>query len=424
MKNRVMRPLASALALSAAMILMPAIADPVGKFPGATLTLSRWAGDPWTAAQVKAAETWNAATGGKLTVDAIPYENLHDKQQLEMGNGTYDIMYVHPGWFGEYAAAGALQPIDGYLSDPGANPPGFSAASFLPSVLSQGAYNGKQYCLPDFVSTVVVAYRKDLFDAAGLKAPKTLADVLAAAKALNGKDGVSGITLPGKATGATADVLGSLVTAYGSWWYDKAGKPALDPAAATKAIQFYVDAAKYAPQGILNFHFDEVATAAAQGRAAIAISTTPSLSWVEDPQRSKTVGKWAYVPLAADASRPSGELIYWNWCINAKSKNPRAAYSFLQYWTSAAQQAAVARSAKTAGATKDFYEDKALVADLPFLPALQAALSHSNPQPSLSGWPRIQDGIEHAVQEAIEGKATAAGAAQTIEATLTSVLAK
>jgi hypothetical protein len=51
-------------------------------------------------------------------------------------------------------------------------------------------------------------------------------------------------------------------------------------------------------------------------------------------------------------------------------------------------------------------------------------LSHSNPQPSLSGWPRIQDGIEHAVQEAIEGKATAAGAAQTIEATLTSVLAK
>jgi multiple sugar transport system substrate-binding protein len=423
MKTHRTRRLAGALLFSM-IVTTAAFADPVGSFPNAKLTLSRWAGDPWTAAQAKAGEAWSAATGAKITVDAIPYENLHDKQQLEMANGTYDIMYVHPGWFGEYAAAGALLPIDSYLSDTTKNPAGFSAASYLPSVLSQGAQGGKQYCLPDFVSTVVVAYRKDLFEAAGLKPPKTLDDVLVAAKALNGKDGIAGITLPGKATGATADVLGSLVTAYGSWWYDKAGKPALDKTAATKAIQFYVDAAKYAPQGILNFHFDEVATAAAQGQAAIAISTTPSLSWVEDPKRSKTVGKWAYVPLAADASKPSGELIYWNWCINANSKNPQAAYSFIQYWTSAAQQAGVARMAKTAGATKDFYEDKALVADLPFLPALQAALTNSNAQPSLANWSRIQDGVEHAVQKAVEGKASAADAAQSIEDALSEVLGK
>lgn len=406
-----------AAAVLAAAMAGSALADPVGSFPDSKLTLSRWAGDPWTAAQVKAAEAWNKATGGNLTIEAMPYENLHDKQGLEMANGTYDIIYVHPGWFGEYASAGALLPIDDYLANAKMNPAGFSKDSFLPSVLAQGAYDGKQYCMPDFVSTVVVAYRKDLFQAAGLSEPKTLDDVLAAAKALN-KDGVAGITLPGKATGATADVLGSLVTAYGSWWYDKDGKPSLDKAAAAKAIQFYVDAAKFAPKGILNFHFDEVATAAAQGQAAIAISTTPSLSWVEDSSRSKTVGQWAYVPLAVTADKPSGELIYWNWCINASSKNPEAAYSFLQYWTSAAQQSAVARTAKTAGATKDFYEDKALVADLPFLPALQAALSNSNPQPSLPQWPRIQDAIEHAVQAAIEGKSTAEEAAQTIEDTL------
>lgn len=415
MKSHAIHRLTGALLLSANFAAV-ATAQPVGSFPDASLTVSRWAGDPWTAAQVKAAEAWSAATGGKIAVDAIPYENLRDKQQLEMANGTYDIMYVHPGWFGEYAAAGALLPIDSYL--------GAGKDRFLPSVLSQGAAGGKQYCLPDFVSTVVVAYRKDLFEAAGLAPPKTLDDVLAAAKALNGKDGIAGITLPGKATGATADVLGSLVTAYGSWWYDKNGKPALDKDAATKAIQFYVDAAKLAPQGILNFHFDEVATAAAQGQAAIAISTTPSLSWVEDPERSKTVGKWAYAPLAVTADKPSGELIYWNWCINAQSKHPAAAYSFIEYWTSAGQQAAVAKAAKTAGATKDFYEDKALVAALPFLPALQAALSNSNAQPSLADWPRIQDAIEQAVQGAIEGQSSPADAAASIEATLADVLGK
>jgi ABC-type glycerol-3-phosphate transport system substrate-binding protein len=418
MTNKGHLRLLTGLLLAAGLSATAYAADPVGKFDGATLTLSRWAGDPWTAAQVKAADAWSAATGARLTVDAIPYENLHDKQVLEMSNGTFDIMYVHPSWFGEYVSAGALLPIDDMLADASANPAGFSKDSYLPSVLSQGASGGEQYCLPDFVASVVVAYRKDLFDAAGLAAPKTLDDVLADAAKLNGQGGIAGITLPGKKTGATADVLGSLITAYGTWWYDKDGKPALDVDAATKAIDFYVKASKFAPQGILNYHFDEVATAAAQGQAAMAISTTVSLSWVEDANKSKTVGKWAYAPLAVSADKPSGELIYWNWCINAASKNPKAAYSFIQYWTSASQQAAVAKVAATAGATKEFYEDKDLVASLPFLPALQSALQNANAQPSLANWSKIQDGIELAVQGAIEGKTSPADTAKNIRAML------
>lgn len=230
--------------------------------------------------------------------------------------------------------------------------------------------------------------------------------------------------LPGKRTGAVADVMGTLITGYGTWWYDAAGKPSLDKAAAAKALKFYGDVAKFAPAGLLNFHVDEVATAAAQGQAAMAISTTPSLSALEDPARSSTVGKWGYAPLAADAAKPSGELIYWNWCINAKSKSPAAAYSFIQYWTSGSQQAAVAKAAATAGATKDFYENKELLTSLPFLTAMQAALGNANPQPSLSVWPKAQDNIELSVQEVIEGKKTPEAAADAIAAMLQEVLAR
>jgi ABC-type glycerol-3-phosphate transport system substrate-binding protein len=399
-------------------------AEPVGKFPDANLTLSRWAGDPWTAAQVKAAEAWSVATGGKITVDAIPYENLHDKDALEMSNGTYDIMYVHPSWFGEFASSGALLPIDDLLANKDANPPGYSKDSFVPSVLSQGAYDGKQYCLPDFVSSVILAYRKDLLEAAGIAPPKSLADIVAAAAKLNGKDGIAGITLPGKRAGAVSDVMGSLITGYDNWWYDASGATSLDAASAAKALKFYADVAKYTPSGLLNFHVDEVATAAAQGQAAMAISTTPSLSALEDPARSKTVGKWGYAPLAVDGSKPSGELIYWNWCINAKSKSPEAAYSFLQYWTSGDQQAGVAKAAATAGATKDFYENKELLASLPFLTAMQAALGNANPQPSLAAWPKAQDNIELAVQEVIEGKKTPEAAADGLVSMLKEVLGK
>jgi ABC-type glycerol-3-phosphate transport system substrate-binding protein len=397
-----------------------AAGGPYGTFPGEKLTLSRWAGDPWTSGQTQAAKDWSSSTGGKLTLAAVPYENLHDKQALSLSSGSdYDIVYVHPSWFGEFAKAGYLAPIDKYLADPKRNPTGFSAASYLPNVLAQGKYNGTQYCLPDFVSTIVVGYRTDLFEAAGLAAPKTVSDVLADAAKLNSKGGTAGIVMPGKATGAVADVFGSLLTAQGNWWYNAAGtKNTLDSTAATNALDFYTSAAKYAPTGVLNMAVDDAATVAAQGKAAIVVDTTPSLSALEDPAKSSTVGKWGYVPLAFDASKPGGELIYWNWCISSNSKSKDAAYSFLQYYTDTAQQAKVALAAATLGATKSFYEDKAVTSKLPFLPAVNAALSNSNPQPSLASWPAIQNAIETSVQQAIQGSKTNAQAVTDMQTAL------
>jgi multiple sugar transport system substrate-binding protein len=392
---------------------------PVGSFSGAKLVLSRWSGDPWTSEQKQAATEWGTDTGGSISIDAVPYENLHDKQALALsGAGGYDILYVHPSWFGEFAKAGYLAPIAADLSNPALNPAGFSASSYLPNVLAQGAYNGVQYCLPDFVSTVLVAYRTDLFQQAGLKPPQTTADVLADAKALNGKNGVAGIAMPGKATGAVSDVMASLLTAQGAWWYNSQDKTSLDIGAATNAITFYASAAKYAPSGILNYAVDDAATAGATGKAAMVISTTPSLQALEDPTKSTTVGKWGYAPIAFTAGKPASELIYWDWCISAKSKNQAAAYSFLQWYTSGAQQAKVAIQAATAGATKDFYTDTAVTSKLPFLPAMNQALTDTNPQPSLASWPQIQDAIEAAVQQAILGKATPAQAANTMHKAL------
>jgi multiple sugar transport system substrate-binding protein len=406
---------ASAPASSAATSAGVTASAPIGTFNGAKLVLSRWAGDPWTSEQQQAATEWGSDTGGSVTIDAVPYENLHDKQALALsGAGGYDILYVHPSWFGEFAKAGYLAPIGSYLSNPSMNPPGVSAASYLPSVLSQGAYNGTQYCLPDFVSTILVAYRTDIFAQNNLQPPKTTADILADAKALNGKNGMAGIALPGKATGAVSDVMASLLTAQGNWWYDASGKTSLDTTAATNAISFYAQAAKYAPSGVLNYAVDDASTAGAQGKAAMVISTTPSMSALEDSTKSTTVGKWGYAPIEVTAGKPAGELIYWDWCISAKSSNKAAAYSFLQWYTSAGQQAKIAVQAATAGATKDFYTDTAVTSKLPFLPAMNQALTDTNPQPSLATWPKIQDEIETAVQQAILGKATPAQAADTM----------
>ncbi|MGH7903147.1 MAG: ABC transporter substrate-binding protein [Candidatus Dormibacteraceae bacterium] len=396
---------------------------PVGKFSGKTVNLLRWAGDPWTAATKDAASRWDAATGGQLTVGAIPYENLETKEALALssGTGSYDILYVHPGWFGQFAKAGYLQGIGGYLSDAGMNPSGFSTSDYIPAIFKQGSYNGKQYCLQDQVSTILVAYRKDLYQKYNLKAPTSWDDLLNNAKVLNAQSGMAGLAIPGKAIGDISDVMSSLLTGEGTWWYDSHGKAALDVAKTTQAIQFYVNASKYSPSGMLNMHYDDVTTAAAQGKAAQLITLSTELAWLNDPSKSKTVGDWAYAPLAYNG-KAGGELIYWNWCIAAGSKNPKAAYSFLQWYTSTPEQAKIAPVAATGGATKGFYADQSLTQSLPFLPAMQQALANSNPQPSLAQWPQLQDKIEHAVQSAISGSTSPAQAAQEISQQLRSTL--
>jgi ABC-type glycerol-3-phosphate transport system substrate-binding protein len=72
--------------------------------------------------------------------------------------------------------------------------------------------------------------------------------------------------------------------------------------------------------------------------------------------------------------------------------------------------------------SKDFYTNTEVAAKLPFLSAMNQALTTSNPQPSLATWPKAQDQIELAVQEAIEGKKTPDQAADAMGQAVTDAL--
>jgi multiple sugar transport system substrate-binding protein len=397
--------------------------QPVGKFPGVTITVSRWAGDPWEGVVRQAAQDWSAATGGKVNID-VSAPDLRQKQVLgfTQKSGQYDVVYVLPNWFGEYVKSGFLRPIDDFLKDPSKNTEGFSTNEYRSDLFELGNVDGKQYSIPDFVSTVALGYRKDLFDKAGLQPPKTWDDVLADAKALN-KDGMAGITIPGKKSfGSITDLMSTFLINQGAWWYGPDGKDTLDANAAKKAMEFYVALSKYAPKGILNFHYDEAGTAAANGKAAMIIANTPSFAWLDDPKRSRTVGKWAFAPLAAPGQSASGQLMYWHWAIPADAKNPEAAYSFIQYLTSVKTQTEFAIKGGTLGPEQSMFDDSALDKQVPFLTTLATAIQRNKPQPDVAPWPQAQEIIENSVQAALSGKQSPDAAAQTIVDGLKKVL--
>lgn len=110
-------------------------------YAGVHLTISRWSGPDADAMKTLLPE-FTKETGIQVTMDAITYDNLQQKQVLDFSThtGNYDLVWVPEVWLPEYARAGWLQPIQQYVNDPSLNKPDFDFTDFVPAILQTGKY--------------------------------------------------------------------------------------------------------------------------------------------------------------------------------------------------------------------------------------------------------------------------------------------
>jgi multiple sugar transport system substrate-binding protein len=94
----------------------------------------------------------------------------------------------------------------------------------------------------------LLIYRKDVFDAAGLGPPSTLADVRRAARRLD-RPRMAGITLGTGAGGFPAETFEHVALASGCDLVDDAGEVALDSPECRRAFALYVDLARNSSPG-------------------------------------------------------------------------------------------------------------------------------------------------------------------------------
>ena len=101
-----------------------------------------------------------------------------------------------------------------------------------------------QLSVPSDAWSQLLYYRKDLFEDAGLKAPQTYDDIMAAAKALDSSKvaGFVGATTPGDAF--TQQTFEHLALANGCQMVDQAGEVTMDSPQCVAAFQFYGDLIK------------------------------------------------------------------------------------------------------------------------------------------------------------------------------------
>lgn len=147
---------------------------------------------PWLDGFSKTVQAFEKQTGHKVVLSISPYFGLLEKirNSVRGGSGQYDLVLMDSIWLAEIYGGGFLAPIKSidpsFRLDPAVADFGDSLYWDAKRALFRED-TGDMLGLPITGNVQLVYYRKDLFDAAGLKAPRTWDDLRAASVALKDK---------------------------------------------------------------------------------------------------------------------------------------------------------------------------------------------------------------------------------------------
>ncbi len=242
----------------------------------------------------KLSPEWEKATGNKVNWVVLEENVLRERVTTDIATkaGQFDVLtiggYETPIW----GKSGWLMPLDDLGDD-------YDYADLIAPVRSGLTVDGKLYAVPFYAESSFTLYRKDLFDAAGLKMPEqpTYDQITEFADKLTDKSKEQyGLCLRGKpGWGENMAFLGTLVNTFGGRWFDMDWKPQINSPEWKKAIGWYVDTMKKdGPPGISSNGFNENQTLFASGHCAMWIDATSAAGRVYDPKQSQVADKVAF----------------------------------------------------------------------------------------------------------------------------------
>jgi multiple sugar transport system substrate-binding protein len=373
------------------------------------------------------APQFKTLTGIDVRFEKIPPAQIRQKSVIDLTSktGIYATHAADPMYYSLYAANKWVEPLDSYVSNKSlTDADWFKFDDIIPAWRNADSIDGKLYGVPYDGEVTIQVYRKDLYDAKGLKPADDLATFVSNAAALNTpNDRVWGTALRGVAgAGQNMYIYPSIFREFGGQWFN-GGKLTVNGPEAEAALAWYVELMhKSAPTAAANWNWPDIADAFSQGTLASYIDAHSSASVVNNPEKSKVIGKVAY---ARWPKGPSGKRVtsIWNWGfpINAAlpEKKKKATWLFIQWAASAETQARTAH--RFAGPTKRSGVNRTSIWRDPdyvklmngfghhFVEATMESLQSDTDvdwRPRVPQWPAIGDTMATAIQSALSGQAT------------------
>lgn len=325
-----------------------------------------------------------------------------------------DVMLLNYRRFATFAAQGGLDPLGPYLAESEI----IQESEFFTPTIESFRLDGELWCIPQNISSLVVYYNRDLFDAAGVSYPTddwTRDDFLAAARTLTrDTDGDGDTDQYGAGIEASLFRLAPFVWQDGGEIVDDPANPTrltLDSPGVLAAFQWFVDL--QVKEGVVP---DAVAESAEEsearflnGRLAMFFNSrrgVPTYRTIESFQ-------WDVAPLPR-GEQAAGILHSDGYCMAAATANKEAAWTFIEYANSVAGQELVARSGRTVPSLRAVADSPAFL-DPEQPPANSRIFVETIPVirrvPVMTTWVAIEETANKEVERAFYGEASVEEAA-------------
>ena len=186
-------------------------------------------------------EDFTAATGIKVDLVGVPPHRFSQVLTSSAASGDLpDVMASLP--LGQVRTMAAARHID-YKTNADIVQ-SLGEQTWTARALELTRENGHQLAVPGSAWQQLIYYRKDLFAEAGLKAPKTYADIIAAARKLNSPE-LAGIVAANKTgQGFTQQSFEHIAQGNGCEMVDTKGRITFDSPQCVAALAFYRDLLK------------------------------------------------------------------------------------------------------------------------------------------------------------------------------------
>jgi multiple sugar transport system substrate-binding protein len=369
---------------------------------------------------------FEALTGIKVRYDKVPPGQIRQKCVLDLSAKTGNIS-THAGdpmYLPLYAANKWTEVLDNYLDDPKLTDKAwFRYEDIFEAWRKADMVDGRTYGIPYDGEMTLQTYRKDLYDAKGLRAAETFDDVVKNAKALHDPaNRLWGFCLRGMpGAGQNMYIYPSILGAFGGKWFDRDGKIRVNSAEAVAALEWYVTTNNaFAPKAAQNWNWPDIADAFAQGTIGCFIDGHTAVTVIANPERSKVVGK---IGFARWPRGPAGRRVtsIWNWAMPINSALPekarQATWLFIQW--AASEETQIRTSYAFKGPGKRFGVNRLpmwktgpfskVIADAGanLLEASLDSLAHDTDvdwRPRVAQWPAIGETMAKIVQAALVGQ--------------------
>ncbi len=316
---------------------------------------------------------------------------------LLLGDAPFDLLLVDVSWLAKFAAAGWLEPLEGWFGSE-------VLAAMEPGALLGNRFDGHLWRMPLTGDTGLLYWRTDLME----RPPRDTAELVAISRDLQRRGQVRwGYLWQGRQYEGLSCVMVEVLAGFGArWWDGGAAITELDSSQAVEAATWLDDLLRdgVSPAAVANFAENDALQLFAAGEAAFLRNWPYAWREIEKgdgPVKGK-VGVTTMV--AAPGHQGGGTLGTWGLSLIKGSPHPEEAVAVIRWLTDEAVQRQLSLEQGYAPIWSRLYDDPELQRGAPLLGVQRAALQHPQLRPLTAAYAQLSDLLVRQVNGMLTGQ--------------------